>query len=341
MTTSKFSKFDEFGFERAEDFDYDEYEKFMSVYLTILAKQAKTWSRLMMSNRPIKKTARLKQYVRKGIPLSMRSQVWSIVGNVSKLKEEYGQDLYRQMLKKSVSADIKEIITVDIPRTFPENIYFNQTPENQAALYRILYAFAAHNPYIGYCQGLNYIAGLLLLVTKDEDASFWLLRVLVEKILPDYYSRTMDGVIIDIEVFSRLVKKKYPEISQLMTTVDMPWALIITKWFICLFAEVLPIETVLRIWDCLFYEGSKIIFRVGLTLIKHYRSELLACDDIMSLVECFKMIVQNPFSLNCHTFIKEMFSGIGSLPMSLIEDLRKQVSSERAANKTTFGNRKG
>lgn len=55
-------------------------------------------------------------------------------------------------------------------------------------------------------QGLNYIAGLLLLVTKNEETSFWLLRVLVEKKLPDYYSKTMDGVVVDIEVFSRLVK---------------------------------------------------------------------------------------------------------------------------------------
>jgi len=55
-------------------------------------------------------------------------------------------------------------------------------------------------------QGLNYIAGLLLLITKSEESCFWLLRVLVENILPDYYSKTMDGVIVDIEVFSRLVK---------------------------------------------------------------------------------------------------------------------------------------
>lgn len=56
-----------------------------------------------------------------------------------------------------------------------------------------------------WLQGLNYIAGLLLLVTKNEEISFWLLTVLVEKKLPDYYCSTMDGVIVDIEVFSRLV----------------------------------------------------------------------------------------------------------------------------------------
>lgn len=37
-------------------------------------------------------------------------------------------------------------------------------------------------------------------------------------------------------------RKKFPDVSQHMTNLEMPWALIITKWFICLFAEVLPIE---------------------------------------------------------------------------------------------------
>lgn len=73
------------------------------------------------------------------------------------LKEEFGSDLYKQMLSKPLSEDVVNIISIDMPRTFPDNIYFNQTTENQTALKRILCAFAAHNPYIGYCQVYNFI----------------------------------------------------------------------------------------------------------------------------------------------------------------------------------------
>lgn len=38
----------------------------------------------------------------------------------------------------------------------------------------------------------------------------------------------------------------------------LPYAVIASKWFICIFAEVLPVETVLRIWDCVFAEGYKV-----------------------------------------------------------------------------------
>lgn len=61
-------------------------------------------------------------------------------------------------------------------------------------------------------------------------------------------------------------------------------------------------------WDCLFLEGSKILFRVGLMLVKYYRNDLLACDDIASMSECLKSVVQRPFPLNCHIFIKVYIS---------------------------------
>lgn len=36
-----------------------------------------------------------------------------------------------------------------------------------------------------------------------------------------------------------------------------------------------------------------------------------------------------------------MFTKIGSLPMSLIDDLRRQISAERENEKNTYKNRKG
>lgn len=43
---------------------------------------------------------------------------------------------------------------LDIPRTFPDNIYFkNSSPDSkQESLKRVLLAFAHQNPKIGYCQ---------------------------------------------------------------------------------------------------------------------------------------------------------------------------------------------
>lgn len=63
-----FSAVDEYGFERHEDFDYESYEDFISVYLKVLATRAQKWSVLLGEGKSVKRTNTIKRYVRKGIP---------------------------------------------------------------------------------------------------------------------------------------------------------------------------------------------------------------------------------------------------------------------------------
>ena len=126
-------------------------------------------------------------------------------------------DLYITMLDmKITSSVVEDQINTDLPRTFPNNMYFDKTSSTcyQRPLYNILRAFANNNPNIGYCQGLNYIAGLLFLVTKDEDTTFWLLKALCEKILPDYYTQSMPGLLTDMKVLARLARQEVPAVGQ-------------------------------------------------------------------------------------------------------------------------------
>jgi hypothetical protein len=56
----------------------------------------------------------------------------------------------------------------------------NPTPGGQAALRRVLRAYSYYDPEVGYCQGMNFIAGMFLTIMSEEEA-FWLL---VCKFLP-------------------------------------------------------------------------------------------------------------------------------------------------------------
>lgn len=63
-------------------------------------------------------------------------------------------------------------------------------------------------------------------------------------------------------------------------------------------------QTVLRIWDCLFNEGSKIIFRVALTLIKQHQAFILEATSFADICEKFKEITKGSFVTECHTFMQ-------------------------------------
>jgi hypothetical protein len=45
----------------------------------------------------------------------------------------------------------------------------------------------------------------------------------------------------------------------------------------CFYASHLPSTTVTRILDCFFNEGSKIIYRVALGVLKLHKTELMKC----------------------------------------------------------------
>lgn len=114
----------------------------------------------------------------------------------------------------------------------------------------------------------------------------------------------MRGLIADIGVLRELLDQRAPgkevytqkeffgsdfqnsfflnlELSRHLDKLGMPFAVITTKWFICMFAEVLPIETVLRVWDCLFLEGNKVSHRLFTVIWFCFLNDLLSFADFI------------------------------------------------------------
>ncbi|XP_071476257.1 growth hormone-regulated TBC protein 1-A-like [Diadema antillarum] len=317
------SEIDAYGFKRPEDFDYETYEEFMKQYLSVLARRASKWAPMMKGHEKVPKSRKVKRYVRKGVPSEHRGLVWMNVSGAAKMKKK-NIGLYQRLLEEPKDPEITEVINIDLHRTFPDNIYFSNDAQfsKRKSLANVLSVFAHYRPEVGYCQGLNFIVALMLLVLQDEENCFFLLLVLTTRILPDYYVPHMSGLKTDQEVLGELIKEKCPDVARHMEKEQVPWSIPTTKWFICLFLDVLPIETTLRIWDCLFYEGSKILFRVCLSLILRNREEILAASNISALVDIFKRATNQSANINCHTFIEHVFEDSQPLKRGTIEKLR-------------------
>ncbi|XP_056320981.1 growth hormone-regulated TBC protein 1b [Danio aesculapii] len=315
---------DQYGFKRS-DFNYESYEELMSDYLAVVTRRSEKWSKLLQGTGKMEKNLKVKRYVRKGIPCEHRTEIWmAFSGAQDQLERNPG---YYQSLLKTEQHDpkIEEVIHADMHRTFPDNIQFHDSSQSclQKALFNVLLAYGHHNKDVGYCQGMNFIAGYLLIITKDEEKSFWLMDALIGRILPDYYTQTMLGLKVDQEVLGELVKSKAPSVWQTMIRHDVMWTLVVSRWFICLYVDILPVETVLRIWDCLFYEGSKILFRVALTLIRHNQILISQAKSLPEICEGFKQITRGEYVENCHSFMQKIFMEPGGLSTATITKLRK------------------
>jgi hypothetical protein len=189
----------------------------------------------------------------------------SISGAAAAMKSNPGY--YQKMLASNAGARWRDQIKLDLHRTFPDNVQFRPDGcDKQVQLGRVLEAYSGHNSVVGYCQGMNYIAGLLLLVLSgDEEQTFWLFDSMVKLLPPDMYNEDMVPVQAECATFVQLAGEQYPELA---AALDCRGALeilpvITVKWFLSAFVDTLPEETVLRVWDALFCEGWKVMYRVG------------------------------------------------------------------------------
>ncbi len=106
-----------------------------------------------------------------------RSQIWQNVLEVSQISNKVYEDFKRKVeANLDMIATVEEVINLDVSRSE------HQMPGvDPLVLISVLRAYALYNPEMEYCQGLNYVAGLLLMVFKDPELAFRALTVIVER----------------------------------------------------------------------------------------------------------------------------------------------------------------
>ena len=139
-----------------------------------------------------------------------------------------------------------------------------------------------------------------------------------------YYQSDLAGAHIDQAVFLDLIKEKLPQVYVKFQSLEFPLQPLTINWFLCLYIHAVPLETTLRIWDVMFYEGSKILFRVALSLLKINESTIMAAtrmDDLMQFIKDVPRTTQDAsYVMKC--CFDPLW--IGSFPQSRIDQLRKR-----------------
>lgn len=94
-----------------------------------------------------------------GIPHRIRGLIWQSMAQSSSLNLE---SCYEQLLQEDSSYE--RVIQRDLSRTFPQlDMFKDDGGEGQLALGRLLKAYSLYDTHVGYCQGLAFLAGPLLM----------------------------------------------------------------------------------------------------------------------------------------------------------------------------------
>ena len=218
------------------------------------------------------------------VPLQHRPHLWlSLTGAREMMMKS--QLSYWQIadMAEGLSVDpaiIKQIDS-DLPRTFPGHQGFAQEATGlRAALRRVLVAYAAYNVSVGYCQSLNFIAAVFLLVA-DEEGAFWLLAALCKSVVADYHTHEMSGLRTDTALFATLVRTALPQIHNHFCDLEVPIEILASQWWLCLYANVLPTATLMRTWDVVLSGGGvDTLVASALAILRKYAPSLCAAEDI-------------------------------------------------------------
>ncbi|UOH84190.1 hypothetical protein LQV05_000984 [Cryptococcus neoformans] len=213
-----------------------------------------------------------------GLPSRLRGELWEVMSGSIYLRfsnpQTYDLLLSQNAGKHSQSTDE---IEKDLNRSLPEYKAY-QSEEGLAKLRRVLVAYSFRNPELGYCQALNIVVAGLLIYMSEQQA-FWLLEVLCDRILPGYYSPSMEGTLLDQRVFESLVHRCLPMIHEHFKSVDVQISVASLPWFLSLYINSMPLIFAFRIVDCVLAMGVKVLFQIGLAVLKINGEALLQVTD--------------------------------------------------------------
>uniref|UniRef100_A0A3B3YCC9 TBC1 domain family member 1 n=1 Tax=Poecilia mexicana TaxID=48701 RepID=A0A3B3YCC9_9TELE len=236
--------------------------------------------------------------VAQGVPRQHRGEIWKFLSEQYLLRQTVpsrppsNHTPYKELLKQLTSQ--QHAILIDLGRTFPTHPYFQaQLGAGQLSLFNILKAYSLLDPEVGYCQGLSFIAGVLLLHMGEEDAFNMLKFLMFDVGLRKQYRPDM--IILQIQMYqlSRLLHDYHRDLHGHLEQQEIGPSLYATPWFLTLFASHFPLGFVARVFDMLFLQGSEVIFKVALSLLGSHKPLILQHDSLESIVDFIKTTLPN------------------------------------------------
>ena len=137
------------------------------------------------------------------------------------------------------SEDVGSVIGRDISRTFPTHRLFARAA-GRASLQRLLHAYAIHDPAVGYCQGMAFVAGMLLMYLEEHRAFAAFVTLMHGARLRELYLPGMAALQLRLRQLGELLRRRLPRLAAHLEAHDVPPVIYASSWFLTLYAAEFP-----------------------------------------------------------------------------------------------------
>ncbi|XP_072257403.1 TBC1 domain family member 30 isoform X1 [Pyxicephalus adspersus] len=282
-----------------------------------------------------------------GIPKEWRRRVWLTLADhyLHSISIDWDKTMRFTFNERSNPDDDSMGIQIvkDLHRTGCSSYCGQEAEQDRVVLKRVLLAYARWNKSVGYCQGFNILAALILEVMEgNEGDALKIMIYLIDKVLPEsYFVNNLRALSVDMAVFRDLLRMKLPELSHHLDVLqktankesgggyEPPLTNVFTmQWFLTLFATCLPNHTVLKIWDSVFFEGSEIILRVALAIWAKLGEQIECCqnaDEFYSMMGKLTQEMLEDSLIDSHELMQTVYS-MAPFPFPQLAELREKYT---------------
>ncbi|KAK8793266.1 hypothetical protein WA588_006233 [Blastocystis sp. NMH] len=196
----------------------------------------------------------------------------------------------------------------DINRTFPTHVLFRSSGGmGQIMLENVLRSLNEYFPDIGYCQGMNFVVGVVILGITDphgwgfsadaskqesivqrtmtlsqsqvERRTFALVVNFIQLLgMKGLWSAGIPELKRFIFILQRYMEELCPRVVAHFDRVGYDTSIIVSKWFMTLFAYTLPLTLLYRLWGTILCDGWVGVLRIALGLLRCFEPTLLRLD---------------------------------------------------------------
>ncbi|GAC93802.1 hypothetical protein PHSY_001367 [Pseudozyma hubeiensis SY62] len=301
------------------------------------------WGEVMSNYQSVARNhpRQLSRAIQAGIPPALRGMMWQLM---SSSKDEEMEIIYAYYLKQT--SPHEKAIRRDLNRTFPEQDYFQDGKGiGQENLFNVIKAYSLYDPEVGYCQGMQFVVGPLLLNMPDEEAFSTFVRLMKSYDLRGHFTPNMPALQLRLFQFDRLLEDFLPLLHRHLVRQGVKSSMYASQWFMTLFSYRFPLEFVYRVLDSVFAEGVEALFRFAVSLMKRNEEVMLGMgfDEVVKylkgeLFECYRREVDGDTTVDggergYHTnaFVRDAFE-VRITPFQLDTYAGEFDTQVRAAN---------
>jgi hypothetical protein len=158
---------------------------------------------------------------------------------------------------------------------------------------KLLRAFVHEHQKIGYCQGMSFIAAVIVHSNLRLPDAFHIFETICtsNRFLNGYHINGFPSLKVDILVLRHVASEMFKKTMRHFDEMGITLYEFAIEWLLCAFASsVNDLDTAIRIYDLVILRGRLVLFQLVLGALKLVKRKLKKMHDLSMIIQTIRSV---------------------------------------------------